>query len=74
MLGRIKSHFHSSHQLCVCMALFLMLTPSLQSDEMYVVNLGTSSVDIIDTATNTVIKSIPVGAASTNIVFTPDTN
>jgi len=51
-----------------------MLTPSLQSDEMYVVNLGTSSVDIIDTATNTVIKSIPVGAASTNIVFTPDTN
>jgi alpha-galactosidase len=39
---------------------------------VYVTNHGSKSVDVIDTATNTVVATIPVGAGPYGVTITPD--
>ncbi|MGA5464542.1 Ig-like domain-containing protein [Mycobacterium sp. NPDC050041] len=40
--------------------------------DLYVVNATTNSVSIIDTATDTVVATVPVGALPTGVAFSPD--
>ena len=39
---------------------------------VYVTNLGDNTVSVIDTATNTVVATIPVGNSPTLIALSPD--
>uniref|UniRef100_UPI000A96E89D YncE family protein n=1 Tax=Rhodococcus marinonascens TaxID=38311 RepID=UPI000A96E89D len=38
----------------------------------YVTNVGDGTVSVIDTATNTVVETVPVGAAPQGVAITPD--
>jgi YVTN family beta-propeller protein len=54
------------------LALGLMAAPALASPKAYALNYATNSVAVIDTQTNQVVNSIPVGEGPYNIAVTPD--
>ena len=51
--------------------LLVGLTP-LWSQRAYVANYGSGDVSVVDTTTNTVVTTIPVGAEPTSVAITPD--
>src|SRR5262245_26774401 len=59
----------------VTLALFLVVfgaSPAKAQVNAYVVNSSSASVSVVDTATNTVVATIPVGPIPRAIVVSPD--
>jgi YVTN family beta-propeller protein len=59
----------------LAMGLGLMAFPAEAQPFAYVANSGDNTVSVINTATNTVVATIPVGPAGANpfgVAFTPD--
>jgi YVTN family beta-propeller protein len=59
----------------VTLALFLVVfgaSIALAQSKAYVTNIDDNTVSVIDTATNTVTATVPVGLAPQGIVVTPD--
>jgi YVTN family beta-propeller protein len=47
-------------------------TPAEAKPFAYVTNAGANTVSVIDTATNTVVATVPVGVNPTGVAITPD--
>ena len=56
----------------LAMALGLMATPAAAAPFAYVVNAGSNTVSVIDTATNAIVAAIAVGLNSCGVAVTPD--
>ncbi|MGA7384174.1 MAG: YncE family protein, partial [Methylocella sp.] len=56
----------------LAMGLGLMARPAEAAPFAYVANVASNSVSVIDTATNTVVATIPVRAAAEGLAVTPD--
>jgi YVTN family beta-propeller protein len=50
----------------------LLTIPAQAQTFAYVTNRGSNSVSVIDTASNTVVATIPVGAFPEGVAITPD--
>ncbi len=50
----------------------VVVSPNTQIGEGYVTNSGANSVSVLDTSTNTVKKTIPVGVTPLYVVISPD--
>ena len=56
----------------LAMGLGLMASPADAAPFAYVANSGANTVSVIDTATNTVLVTIPVGQFPSGVAVTPD--
>ena len=56
----------------LAMGLALAACPAEAAPFLYVANNGDNTVSVIDTATNTVVATIPVGAGASGVAVTPD--
>src|ERR1700730_13192198 len=54
------------------LALALMLPAAANAQNAYIKNLNSNAVSVIDTATNTVVATIPVGTSPQGVAITPD--
>src|SRR3989304_24158 len=54
------------------LASFLLLKSPAQAESAYVTNSGTTTVSVIDTATNTVVATVAVGTNPLGVAITPD--
>src|SRR5215510_2823499 len=74
MTNRTQEMFFGVAIRVVTLALFLVVVASaaLAQTRGYVTNRDDNTVSVIDTATNTVIATIPVGARPTLLAVTPD--
>jgi len=54
------------------LGVMLASTPAGAKPFAYVANAGSNTVSVIDTATNTVVATVPVGALPSGVVITPD--
>jgi YVTN family beta-propeller protein len=56
----------------LAMGLGLMARPAAAAPFAYVTNFGANSVSVIDTATNKVVATVPVGNSPNGVAVTPD--
>jgi YVTN family beta-propeller protein len=57
---------------CLALVTLLAFCSSAQARDVYVANSGNGTVSVIDTATNAVFQTIPVGGEPVDIAITPD--
>jgi YVTN family beta-propeller protein len=56
----------------LAMGLGLMASPAEAAPFLFVANSGSNNVSVINTATNTVVATIPVGTNPNRLAVTPD--
>src|SRR5215831_4391865 len=54
------------------LGVMLVSTPAEAKPFAYVTNIGSGTVSVIDTATNTVVATVPVGGGPVGVAITPD--
>ena len=70
-----SKHFFGAAMRVVTLALSLIVfgtSAALAQTRAYVANASTSTVSVIDTATNTVVATIPVGSSPQRLAVTPN--
>jgi YVTN family beta-propeller protein len=55
-----------------CLAALLVMAPMASAQPAYVANSASNTVSVLDTATNSPLAQIPVGAGPTDVAITPD--
>jgi YVTN family beta-propeller protein len=64
--------FMALFAIVLAMGLALAACPAEAAPFLYVANYDSNNVSVIDTATNTVVATVPVGNAPTAVAVTPD--
>jgi len=73
--SQFSNLFRYSHCIKVLLLIFAFWTGPAFAQELvyaYVANFGSNTVSVIDTTSDTIVKTIPVGRGPTGVALTPD--